>query len=75
MFNFGKRKIQKSNYSYWVTLPLNWLQNNRLERGDEIELDMSETGELILKPIKSIVPVPGTNHETGTASARHEAPA
>ena len=63
MFTFGRRKLQQSNYSYWISLPLNWLKNNELERGDEIIVDMNELGELILRPLPS-TPGMGVIHNT-----------
>lgn len=49
-FSFGMRKIQKSNYSYWITLPLAWLENHKLEKNSEIIIEMNNERHLIIKP-------------------------
>lgn len=52
MLKLGKRRIWAVNYSRAVTLPLIWVQNLDLERGDEVEMLMNEKGELIVKAAK-----------------------
>lgn len=52
MFKLGKRRIWAVNYSRAVTLPLIWVKNMNLERGGEIEMEMDEHGNLILKAPK-----------------------
>ena len=48
-FSFGKRKLLVMNYSTYISLPKSWLQNNRLTKGDLVELTMIGSGELMLR--------------------------
>ena len=52
MLKLGKRRIWAINYSRAVTLPLVWVNNMHLERGGEVEMQMSENGDLILRVSK-----------------------
>lgn len=52
MLKLGKRRIWAVNYSRAVTLPLIWVENMGLKRGDEVEMKMNTNGELILRAAK-----------------------
>lgn len=52
MLKLGKRKIWGINYSRAVTLPLVWIDNMNLDRGGEVEMEMNERGDLILKALR-----------------------
>ena len=40
------------NYSRAVTLPLVWVRNSDLDKGDKVEMAMDMDGNLILKAVK-----------------------
>jgi len=49
-----KRKLNCiGGYSYILTLPKLWIDNNLLSRGDEVEFTMNNDNSLTLKAIKS----------------------
>lgn len=50
MFCFGKRKIQSVRYSYTVPLPVDWVKNQGLGRGDAVDITMMSDGSLRLTP-------------------------
>ena len=52
MLKLGKRRIWAVNYSRAVTLPLVWVRNSDLDKGDKVEMAMDMDGNLILKAVK-----------------------
>jgi hypothetical protein len=48
-FNFGKRKIQKVGYSFLVPLPVSWIKNLDIDKGDSLKIAMGNLF-LILEP-------------------------
>lgn len=53
-FSFGRRRITKVNYTYLISLPKVWLENKKLEVGDELELVMVDNS-LVLKTVEKEV--------------------
>ncbi len=44
-----KRTLVKSGASsYTLALPIDWVRNNKLEKGSEVTIDENEVGELVL---------------------------
>lgn len=37
------------NFTRYIALPKDWLRNQGIDRGDELDLSMSEDGDLILR--------------------------
>lgn len=52
MFDFGKRKVKAMNYSRYVALPKDWLRFVRLDAGDEVVIELTEDGSLLIRPVK-----------------------
>ena len=52
MFDFGKRKVKAMNYTRYVALPKDWLRFVRLDAGDEVVIELTEDGSLLIKPVK-----------------------
>jgi hypothetical protein len=48
-FKFKSKKMQSFNYSFLVSLPLEWVLNQRLSKHDLISFEMNEEGDLILR--------------------------
>jgi hypothetical protein len=49
MFNFGKSVITATNYSRHSSLPKDWLRFEGLDTGDEVEIELPERGDLLVK--------------------------
>ncbi len=64
IFSFGERKIQKSKYTHWITLPPEWLTNMGLGRGDSVCVEMQEDQSL------RIAPVTACQHATDAANTK-----
>jgi antitoxin component of MazEF toxin-antitoxin module len=45
-FNFGKRKIQKVGYSFLVPLPVDWIKNLDIGKGDSLKIEMLDDNSL-----------------------------
>jgi hypothetical protein len=45
-----ERQITKTNYSYSVTLPLEWIRNNKLQSGSILEVGIRKNGTLVIRP-------------------------
>lgn len=52
----GIRKICKVNCSRTISLPKVWLDTVGLDVGDHVEIEMTDDGSLMLKPIKVVKP-------------------
>ena len=52
MFDFGKRKIKAMNYTRDISLPKDWLRFHGLEKNDEVKVELTESGDLLIKPVK-----------------------
>ncbi len=57
MFSFGRRKVQKTRYTHWITLPPEWLINVGVGKGDELILEMSSDKSLKLSRPASKDPI------------------
>lgn len=49
----NKRKIVNLNYSFWVSLPMIWIRNHNIGKGDQVLPILQENGDLVLRPIKN----------------------
>ncbi len=53
---FKGRKVQQNQYTYWTSLPPEWIMNMKLRKGDEISVEMIEDGSLLIRPVKIETP-------------------
>ena len=52
MFNFGKRRIRAMNYTRHISLPKDWLRFQNIDAGDEVSIELTESGDLLIKTVK-----------------------
>ncbi len=50
-FKFPGRKIQKTRYTHWITLPPEWLENMGIGKGDKVSVEMMEDQSLRIAPV------------------------
>lgn len=48
-FVLDKRKIQKTDYTLWVSLPSVWVKSLKLNKGDYLRMEIGDDGTLELK--------------------------
>jgi len=51
-FDFGNRRIVGIGHSKYVSIPIVWLKNCGLEKGDFVQVILGNDGSLVLRPIK-----------------------
>ena len=51
MFSFGKRVVRAMNYTRQISLPKDWLRFHKLDAGSEVELLLTEEGDLVVTTI------------------------
>ena len=49
MFELGERKIQDLGGSKFVNLPMEWVKNRKIERGDTVVISLMTDGSLRIK--------------------------
>jgi antitoxin component of MazEF toxin-antitoxin module len=49
-FNFGNRKIQKVRYSFLIPLPVEWIKNMNIGKGNLLNIEMQDDYSLIITP-------------------------
>lgn len=52
MFSFGKRKIMGMNYTRYIALPKDWLRHQELDSNDEVKIELTKDGDLLIKAMK-----------------------
>jgi bifunctional DNA-binding transcriptional regulator/antitoxin component of YhaV-PrlF toxin-antitoxin module len=52
MFEFGKRRIRAMNYTRQISLPKDWLRFKGIDAGNEVTIELTESGDLLIKPVK-----------------------
>lgn len=40
------------NYTRQISLPKDWLRFKGIDAGDEVTVELSESGDLLIKPVK-----------------------
>lgn len=50
-FCFGLRKIQKTQYTYMLPIPADWVRNMKLNKGDALKIEMTSDNYLRISPI------------------------
>lgn len=53
MFDFGKRNITNMNYTRYLALPKAWIDAMRLEKGDQVKIEMDAENRLILSAVRN----------------------
>lgn len=48
MIEFRKRKLQKIGVSFLVSLPLEWVNYQKLQKGSEVNIRLSEDGNSLI---------------------------
>lgn len=51
VFNFGHRTVQKTRYSYLLPLPVDWIKNMKIGKGDSLNIEMQNDHSLRITPI------------------------
>lgn len=51
-FGFGKRRVRAMNYTRQISLPKDWLRFKGIDAGDEVFIELTESGNLLIKPVK-----------------------
>ena len=51
---FGLRKIQVIHGSAFVNLPHAWIQTNRLQKGDKVDIALEEDGTLKIACLRNV---------------------
>jgi hypothetical protein len=46
---FKARRLLKYSHSYLIVLPIAWVENLSLKKGDFITMEMNENNDLVLK--------------------------
>lgn len=49
-FCFGIRKIQKVKYTYMLPIPVDWIRNMKLNKGDSLKIEMISENSLRISP-------------------------
>lgn len=49
-FNFGQRKIQKTNYSFLCPLPAAWARNAKLDQSSSVNIELLDDGSIRITP-------------------------
>ena len=52
VFTFGEKRIMAMNYTRYVALPKDWLRYKGLDAGDAVVIELTESGDLLIKPVK-----------------------
>lgn len=52
LFGFGKRQIRAMNYTRHISLPKDWLRYWGIDVGDEVKIELTESGYLLIAPVK-----------------------
>jgi phosphate uptake regulator len=50
MFQLDKRKLQRHNQTYYVSIPISWVRNHSLGASSIIKMVVIENNKLILEP-------------------------
>lgn len=61
MFDFGKRNIMTMNYTRYLALPKAWIDAMRLEKGDQVKIEMDNENRLAIAPAKEHSALPDVN--------------
>ena len=49
-FQFGQRKLQKVKYTYMLPIPVDWVKNMGVSKGDTLSIEMLEDNSLRIIP-------------------------
>ena len=51
VLNYRTKKLAKINYTYLVSLPVDWVYHNKLRKGDTIQLKLNKDGTITIAPL------------------------
>jgi hypothetical protein len=51
-FEFGLRKLQTVRRAYLLSIPVDWIRNMNLSKGDVLNVEMLEDNSLRITPFK-----------------------
>lgn len=73
MFDFGKRKIMRMNYTRYLALPKAWIDAMKLEKGGRVKIEMDNEHRLIISVDGNETPAgsAGVPETASTACATH----
>jgi len=69
MFDFEKRNIINMNYTRYLALPKAWIDTVRLEKGDQVKIEMDTENMLILSAVRNGILAAGAEVATTTPGA------
>ena len=49
---YEPRKLQQIGFSFWLSLPKNWLIHHDLKKRSEVALTLNSADELVLSPAR-----------------------
>ena len=49
MLELGERKVQSTAGSFFVNIPILWIKNNNVKRGDRLEITLTDKNELTIR--------------------------
>ena len=52
VMNFGEKKIMGMNYTRYIAIPKDWLRDKGLDANDKIKIELTESGDLLLKAVR-----------------------
>jgi len=52
IFSVGRRTIMGINNTRQITIPQDWLRNRGLDKGNKVELYLTDNGDLVIKPVQ-----------------------
>lgn len=64
-FKFESRKIQNVRYSYLLPLPVSWVKNMKISKGDSLSIEMQEDNSL------RITVVPEAHQDSAGTRVQH----
>jgi len=68
VLKIGKRKIQQIRTAQYINLPKVWTENNHTEKGDVVDIELTENGSLTLR----LAPAEAAKQTTGAATTSEE---
>jgi len=69
MLDFGKPNIINMNYTRYLAPPKAWIDAMRLEKGDQVKIEMDTENRLILSAVRNRIPAAGAEVTTTTPGA------
>ena len=80
MYELDKRSLININGAMLITLPISWIRNNRLVKGQKVSVSLDDIGQLVITPTENehnpgigarvpiTTPTAGAQHTQGAAA-------